>query len=245
MTDVQPADLAWWLVLASRVEWKWASTYAQKAPHDYVVRGKTHGMADEDFRRAARVIHTFGEPGRYHRSTNIYLQWGSHRWWTMDKNLDETSLINRAVNDRVYGVQDAPRTYNAAWTEYDQIGAMYDTTVLRDAARDAALIAAIREKFGTHAPKTLDIGCGTGALLDLAGTTPKQYTGIDPSQAMLNSLVRKHPRVRRLIPARVEDVPAELLANHYDLVVALDVPALSSKTLERIDSIPAHLTLIT
>jgi hypothetical protein len=51
-------------------------------------------------------------------------------------------------------------------------------------------------------PRTLDVGCGTGALLDMKITTPDLYTGIDPSQGMLNELVRKHSEVKDLHPFR-------------------------------------------
>jgi ubiquinone/menaquinone biosynthesis C-methylase UbiE len=47
------------------------------------------------------------------------------------------------------------------------------------------------------------VGCGTGALLDMKITTPDLYTGIDPSQGMLNQLFRKHPEVTDLRPVRV------------------------------------------
>ena len=90
----------------------------------------------------------------------------------------------------------------------------------------------------------LDIGCGTGRVLDLGLTTPDRYTGIDPSQAMLNALVRKqHWRPRRLLPARFEDVPLSLLAPGYDLVLAIDVP-LTEADRERIAMIPSGLTIV-
>ena len=44
------------------------------------------------------------------------------------------------------------------------------------------------------------------------------------SKGMLNMLVRKHPNVGRLIPARFQD--AEGLEAGYDLVAAIDVPGL-------------------
>lgn len=78
----------------------------------------------------------------------------------------------------------------------------------------------------------LDIGCGTGALLDLGILDPARYTGIDSSQGMLNGLVLKHPQVGRVIPARFEDVSADDLADSYNLVVAQDVPSLSISRLK-------------
>lgn len=68
-----PHDLEWWLTLAPTLEWTWAKTYADSAPHWYVVEGKTPGMTREDFIRAGRVIRTYGEPGRFYSMTNLYL----------------------------------------------------------------------------------------------------------------------------------------------------------------------------
>ncbi|HEY5185002.1 MAG TPA: class I SAM-dependent methyltransferase [Actinomycetes bacterium] len=67
-----------------------------------------------------------------------------------------------------------------------------------------------------------DVGCGTGALLDLGVLEPRQSTGVDPSQRMLNMFVRNHPDVGRLVPARFEDI--EDLAPDYDLATAIEVP---------------------
>jgi SAM-dependent methyltransferase len=77
----------------------------------------------------------------------------------------------------------------------------------------------------------LDIGCGTGFLLD--HITPGAYTGIDISQAMLDRLLTKHPE-------RQKDVIHTSLASfadgkRYDLIVALFGTAsyLSQDELER------------
>ena len=118
-----PDDLNWWLTFAPHLTWTTARTYADTAPHEYIVAGRTPGVSAADLERAARVIATFGEPGRFHRSTDIYLTHSRdpHRYWGMVGD-----LVNRATNDRVYGLQDAPRTYFAGWSEYDAIGAVYD-----------------------------------------------------------------------------------------------------------------------
>lgn len=99
------ADLEWWLDLAPRLTWIWARTYAETAPHSYVVRGQTAGMSAADFVRAGAVIRTFGEPGKYYETTNIYLESadGLLRWWTMDATVANTGLINQATTERNYG----------------------------------------------------------------------------------------------------------------------------------------------
>jgi hypothetical protein len=57
-------DLDWWMAFAASREWTFAKTYAETAPHHYVVEGRTPGVTHEDMVRAARVIHTFGQPDR-------------------------------------------------------------------------------------------------------------------------------------------------------------------------------------
>lgn len=82
---VGEADLRWWLDLAPTLEWIFAKTYAETAPHSYVVHGRSPGLSMEDFIRAGRVIRTFGEPGKFYNSTNLYLYSEDRRYkyWAM------------------------------------------------------------------------------------------------------------------------------------------------------------------
>ena len=45
-------DLDWWLAFAATREWTFAKTYAETAPHHYVVAGRTPGVTHEDMVRA-------------------------------------------------------------------------------------------------------------------------------------------------------------------------------------------------
>src|SRR4051812_4649925 len=67
------ADLAWWLDLEPELDWRFATTYADGAPHEYVAAPRTGGLDDSDYARAAHVILTFGEPMKFYKSTRIYL----------------------------------------------------------------------------------------------------------------------------------------------------------------------------
>jgi len=111
MVQVGRDDLEWWLELAPTLEWIWAKTYADSAPHWYVVHGRTEGLTMDDFIRAGRVIRAFGEPGKFYSSTNLYLHAEDRRlkFWAMwgDQPQDtDADLINLATTDRVYGPQD-------------------------------------------------------------------------------------------------------------------------------------------
>lgn len=105
-------DLRWWLHRAPTLEWTWARTYATTAPHWYVVLGRTPGMTLDDFVRAGRTIRTFGEPGVFYSSTNLYLHTEDRRlkfWcmWSADPTDDDATLINLATTERTYGDQQA------------------------------------------------------------------------------------------------------------------------------------------
>ncbi len=222
---VTQEDLDWWLALAPTLEWTWAKTYADSAPHNYVVLGRTKGIEREDFIRAGRVIRTFGQPGKFYSNLNIYLVSpdGTTKWWTMDEAVTDTDLINMATTEVDYGRQDAPKTDTGTFTLYDSLATVYDKmwTTPEDEAENLAVRRLVVEHFGPFAPKTLDIGCGTGLLLDLGITAPGLFTGVDPSRGMLNELVRKWPKVTKVIPSTMESAYEEVSRDRFDLITAM------------------------
>lgn len=252
MTDQK--DLDWWLAKAATLEWTWAKTYADSAPHWYVVDGRTEGMNTEDYARAGRVIRRFGKPGKFYEHTNIYLvdEEGGYKYWFMpgdDIDYDAT-LINRATLDKTYGRQNAVDTTSQHDSMYDTIGPDYDAmwTKPEDLEENEAVQKLVREHFGAYAPTTLDIGCGTGLLLDLGITSPALYTGVDPSQGMLNELVLKHPKVKELHALTAE----EWMARHrpkprsYELVAALFAPVsyMTPEGIRQLATLSSSMTLL-
>jgi hypothetical protein len=202
LDHITKADLEWWLARAAELEWTFAKTYAESAPHHYVVEDRTPGVTHADMVRAARVIHTFGRPGKYYSVTKIYLVSpdGRYRWWTEDSCFTDTTLVNRATTELLYGIQNAPSTISGADTPFDSIATTWDAShpiAVGEPERVKELLAAVR---GTYPPHVLDIGCGTGRVLDLGLVTPDRFAGVDSSQAMLNLLVRKHPRAAAVYP---------------------------------------------
>lgn len=77
---------------------------------------------------------------------------------------------------------------------YDALADGYDDHFRRrvDGWEDERLAALIAPHLGT---RVLDLGCGTGWLLDQFRLPPWGYVGIDPSQAMLDRLHEKHADV--------------------------------------------------
>lgn len=223
---VTTADLDWWLELAPQLAWTFAKTYAETAPHSYIVLGGTPSVTSTELERAAAVIRTFGQPAKYYKMTNIYLTSpdGELKWWTMDRAVAGTNLINQATTERIYGEQNAPSTHSGIWSVYDEIATNYDRLYSSaDGDEKTGLLRLVSELDLPDAPTTLDVGCGTGALLDLGITTPDRYLGVDPSQAMLNELVIKYSArgLSRVIPMRIEDAVGEFGEDAFDLVCAV------------------------
>lgn len=200
-------DLQWWLGLAANLDWTFAKTYAETAPHHYVVEGRTPGLTHDDVVRAARVIHTFGTPGKYYSLTKIYLVSpdGRYRWWTEDRHFTDATLVNRATTERSYGIQNAPLTVSGIDTPFDEVATTWDAehpASSGEAQHVKQLLAGTRGKFPPH---VLDLGSGTGRVLDLGLAAPERYAAVDASRAMLNMLVRKHPAVAAVYPLDARD----------------------------------------
>ena len=204
---ITKADLDWWLEFAATREWTFATTYAESAPHHYVVEGRTVGVTHDDMVRAARVIHTFGSPGKYYSLTKIYLVSpdGRFRWWTEDNHFTDTTLVNRATTELFYGIQNAPSTVTGIASPYDEAATAWDVEhpiAPGEAEHVRSLLSEVRGKYPPH---VLDLGCGTGRVLDLGLASPDRYAGVDSSQAMLNLLVRKHPKAAAVYPVDVRN----------------------------------------
>jgi Methyltransferase domain len=242
-------DLNWWLTLASTLEWTIARTYAETAPHSYVVLNRTAGMTREDYVRAAHVIHTFGQPAKFYTMTSIYLTSpdGRVKWWTMDRDLSDTGLINQATTERLYGVQNAPSTHSGILTRYDAIATVYDeqNPVTKEEAR--TLRELVAGHTGSFPPAVLDVGCGTGRILDFGLTTPDRYAGVDSSQPMLNMLVRKHPNVAAVYPMAIEWALEDRLftPGQFEIVTAYgSAEGLNTDTLSALAEIASRILVL-
>lgn len=212
------ADLRWFESWIGDQKWTFAKTM-KDAPHSYVVRGKP--VPEDVFERAVRVIRTYGEPGKFWAKTHIYLTVGGERFWTMGYPVWQTKIINRAEVGKTYGSQDAPRTYTGIENYWNPIATEYDARYPFE-EESVAVRRAVIEMVGAFAPKTLDVGCGTGRVIDWGLVPNSMYTGIDESQAMLNEFVRKVNLSKKAMPdiraGRAEDVD---FGPAYDLGLAL------------------------
>lgn len=87
-----------------------------------------------------------------------------------------------------------PRSFcaGAAAAPYDAIAPVYDDLFADDgvALAENHLVA---ELLAYNGGTVLDIGCGTGLLLDLIDVAPEDYIGIDPSGRMLERFAARRP----------------------------------------------------
>lgn len=246
---VTAADLVWWLTLSASLKWTFARTYADTAPHSYVVLNRTEGMTRDEFIRAAHVIHTFGQPAKFYGMTSIYLTSPDRllKWWTMDQHLSDTTLINQATTERLYGVQNAPSTVSGIRTPYDEIASRYDERHRIEEAEVRALSELVAPFKGEYPASVLDVGCGTGRVLDLGLTTPDRYAGVDPSQPMLNMLVRKYPNVARIYPTTIEQALSDgaFTPGQFEIVTAFDsAEELGSATVAALAELASRVTVL-
>lgn len=227
MTVVTRTDLNWWLKREPELDWRFATTYAERAPHEYVVADKTPGLTQDDVARAAHVIRTHGEPMKFHKETRIYLvtPMGWKHWDMQGALIDDPSvtLINRGRVEHVYGVQNMPRTASDMRSAYDEIATTWDRDHGMNENEIHVLTQLIQETCRATLGRTLDVGCGTGIPLDLNLVESVRYVGIDPSTAMLNALVMKHPLLAGVHPMTYADAERRqvLCGTRFDSVFAL------------------------
>lgn len=177
--------------------YKFASSMP-KFPHEYTLR---RNWDDRKFSDCVRFVREHGYPSRFYGRNDTYLDINGMHHWDMNASVEATELINRAK-----------KKYP---NPYDDIAIVYDS-LFTDKASEAQSREAVEMSEVRKYDRVLDIGCGTGLLLDYCN--PESYTGIDISGAMLEELCRKHPERRdRVIRTSFED----FYGTGYDCIVAL------------------------
>lgn len=178
-------------------EWIYAKTMPQ-CPHWYTLRKKW--QAPVPFEALVQYIRDHGYREKFGRNWFVRLDVNNFKYWTMGAPLPATILINRAEIDR-------PEPYDAIAPIYDKLW----STPQAEAENRAVI-----DLLGYAGGSVLDIGCGSGLLLDLI--EPEQYLGIDPSTKMLDLLAWKHP-LAETIHTKFEAFYAG--SRRFDLIVGL------------------------
>ena len=182
-------------------KWIFAKTMADN-PHEYTLRKLW--QHDRNFVRAVQFIRKYGYPARFRRANYIQFNLNEHFYWTMGAPIRETILINRKVNV-------PPDPYDKIAETYDDIFESGDPCYEEENQEVMSWLG------GINGHSLLDIGCGTGLVLDYLD--PKHYVGIDPSSGMLAKLKQKHPdKTRQTVCTPLRSYVGN---KRFDLAVAL------------------------
>lgn len=181
--------------------WIFAKTRAKINPHHYTLKRE---WDDPDaFDWAVQFIADHGYKKWFGRRPYLQLNVNERFYWAMSE-AGVAELIN--VKPRGKQSNDDP-PYDAVADVYDE---MYSDP--ESLNQNRLLFERLGDLSGLS---VLDVGCGTGLLLDHPGIGPS-YLGIDPSGKMLHYLKERHPD-RNVLRTEL----GAFVGARYDLVVAL------------------------
>lgn len=80
----------------SKAPCKWAKTYADRAPHWYILVSACPGELKEEFYWFVQAIKDFGYQEKFWSKTFTYLNVGEYKYWSMEQPHEKAILINKA-----------------------------------------------------------------------------------------------------------------------------------------------------
>jgi len=82
-------------------EWIFAKTYADTTPHEYCLFERT--IDKEEYNRFVAHMKQNLVKEKFFRTFFTYFYYGEHKYWTMEREGRQPTLINRASKDITYG----------------------------------------------------------------------------------------------------------------------------------------------
>ena len=178
-TEIMPYSrlnaLASWFYSA---DFTFAKTMPE-CPHWYTLRESW--KCEAQFNQAVSDIREYGYEDYYWKSKYTRININGFKYWSMGAPVEETSLINCAK------IETLKSCYSSFADTYD--GMFEDKKALDENESACSQIDSLEGRI-------LDIGCGTGLLLDHRKIKPQNYVGIDPSKEMLDQFAVKHPKFK-------------------------------------------------
>ena len=149
-------------------------------PHYYTLRRKWKD--EEQFQWTVEEMRRHEVVRPFYSKSQRYLDVNGFQYWTMQASPEATTLINRQFC-----------WHGAYASEFDAVAQEYDLPW----GTSRKLQKEREELYGLAQPagRVLDIGCGTGLLVDYQyrNIDRERYVGIDPSFGMLAKFRLKHP----------------------------------------------------
>ena len=199
-------DMAYLEEHLGRAKHQFAYTLAA-TPH-YYTAVKKHWPSEDAFDEMAAVMkRQFREEERFQGYWYKRLRLNGYKHWFSSWPGYDRILVNRAPLEYVDTYLPHAHAYEAAWSSKE------------DAREHEVLFRSLGVTSGYN---VLDIGCGTGLLVDWNWKImrPKLYTGVDPSLGMLGVFREKHRDYGdRLIRTSFEDY---WTPQKFDKIVAIN-----------------------
>ena len=177
-------------------------------PHYYTLRRKWEDK--RQFRWTVKEMRKHEVVRPFYSRKQRYLDVNGFQYWTMDDKVRDTTLINRQFC-----------WHGAYASEFDAVARTYDLPwgTPRKLQKEREEQYALAKPAG----RVLDIGCGTGLLVDYEyrKIDRKRYVGIDPSFGMLAKFRLKHPdydEEATLLRTTFEDYETTL---RFDTIIAM------------------------
>ena len=83
-------------IFIDSLDWKFAITYADICPHEYIVKSKLDPGCQVIFEEVVNFIREAGFEAHYKGHSGIYYILDGHYYWTMGEPIGQTTIINRA-----------------------------------------------------------------------------------------------------------------------------------------------------